>query len=501
MADFTTDLDSDSAAGDFVGQQTSSSEGSFAQIRVPNHGTSSFYYTNNSARTMTSFLRIGAVPDNDPTKEDGWELAQLVVAFNDDLRKRPVDEVDADKNNTVSAIVAGAIENATTTELTDTIAIPPDVQQQMADFYGSGDLRATADQQDRITESMKLHFRGGWRDHSDGNRISTTRGDKVEIVRGNYKMVVLGRRPDATPGDTLDNVGRPVDTLTNSVTSWDASGGHILDWRFTPGAYTDISWVQDEEFGTWKVTEETVKGDVDSTFYGTVTETFLGRAITRTIGWEGGCAPDTANSTRPEGDADDETIPKLLRDHPELNRENSTVTEQTWAKAIKEYDGSADCPVDTIESKTYAKELREEIHVKDGKGKITIETHAKELYEDYYADYHHMFHYDVDAREAWFGHFGELFLGSCETLKIGNFTDLRLGAKIIEMNVAVPFSLTHINMSPTIITAELGFWKMDIFKGYTKTDAVFGELHELVTGGKYECDLMFKQIALAIFLG
>jgi hypothetical protein len=512
MADFTTDLDSDSASGDYVGQRTSSGEGSFAQIRVPNHGTSTFYYTDNSARTMTSFLRIGAVPDNDPTKEDGWELAQLVVAFNDDLRKRPVDEVAAAKNKTVSEVVAGQIENATTTDLTtdpatgvvtdsstDTLLIPADVQQQMADFYGSGDLQVTADQQQRITESMKLHFRGGWRDHSDGNRISTTRGDKVEIVRGNYKMVVLGRRPDAAGDETLDRVGRPVDTLANSVTSWDASGGHILDWRFTPGAWTDISWVQDDEYGTWKVTEETVKGDVDSTFYGTVTETFLGRSITTTIGWPGGCATD--NFERAEGDADDESIPKLLRDNPGLKRENSTVTERTWAKEIFDYDGSADCPVDYIEEKTYAKEMREEIHVTAGKGKITRETRAKELREEFHTPSHVSYHYGVDAREMWQGHFGELFLGASETLKIGNFVDVRVGAKIIETNVSFPGALTHINIAPVIVTAEFGHSKVDLFAGPEKLNIVLADDIEFVGGQKLEASVDYKRLAIAIFLG
>ncbi len=45
----------------------------------------------------------------------------------------------------------------------------------------------------RRKESAILHTKGGWRDHSDGNRITTTRGDKVEVIRGNYKLLVLGR--------------------------------------------------------------------------------------------------------------------------------------------------------------------------------------------------------------------------------------------------------------------------------------------------------------------
>src|SRR5690606_32659996 len=54
---------------------------------------------------------------------------------------------------------------------------------------------------ERLAESAKLHARGGWRDHSDGNRITTTYGDKVEVIRGNYKMVILGRQDD--PGEAM----------------------------------------------------------------------------------------------------------------------------------------------------------------------------------------------------------------------------------------------------------------------------------------------------------
>src|SRR5262249_466463 len=62
----------------------------------------------------------------------------------------------------------------------------------------------------RTAESAQLHLKGGWRDHSDGNRITTTRGDKVEVIRGNYKLLVLGRQDD--PGNAA---------------GWDVSGGLV----------------------------------------------------------------------------------------------------------------------------------------------------------------------------------------------------------------------------------------------------------------------------------
>ena len=59
----------------------------------------------------------------------------------------------------------------------------------------------------RKEESKKLHTKGGWREHTEGNRITTTRGDKVEVVYGNYRLMSLGHQKQ--------NAG------------WDLSGGHV----------------------------------------------------------------------------------------------------------------------------------------------------------------------------------------------------------------------------------------------------------------------------------
>jgi len=475
MADFTTDIDSD-----FIGQNsTASGDGSYALVKVPSHGTDTFYFNGTTSVTMTSFLRIGAVPSDDPTTEYGWDLAKLVVAFMDDTRTRDVD------TDTASASITGLLADTTSSQ-----SIDSDIQSRMSAFYGSGN--ATADQTKRIFESKKLHYRGGWRDHSDGNRITTTQGDKVEIIRGNYKMVVLGRQPTITD---------PVDSLTNSVTTWDASGGHIHDWRFTPGAVTEISWVQ-TDYGTWKVFEETVKGDVEETYHGAVTETYLGPSVTTQVGWDGGCVTDNNTVARSASDATDTSIPKIYRENPTLNRENPTITEQVWAKKILDYDGSSSCPVPYIEEITYADEIKEEIRVTSGTGKITTETHAKTYDEDIYVDYHVTTYHGVDARELWMGHFGETFLGACESFKIGNFLDMRVGGKIYEMNISV-LPQTQVNISPLgMLTLELGLHKTDIYYGSRKND--FSFCTDIVTidpGNKNEFSLLWKRLAVALFLG
>jgi hypothetical protein len=115
----------------------------------------------------------------------------------------------------------------------------------------------------RLGESARLHTKGGWRDHSDGNRITTTRGDKVEVIRGNYKLLVLGRQDDVAnvagqefSGGQLDNdpgdLGYP--KSSSKHTAADQQG-------------LNMSWVWD---GTrWNVT--TLQGSADAPNNPTVT--------------------------------------------------------------------------------------------------------------------------------------------------------------------------------------------------------------------------------------
>jgi hypothetical protein len=73
----------------------------------------------------------------------------------------------------------------------------------------------------RMTETLNLLTKGGWWDHSDGNRVSTTMGDKIEVVQGNYKLVVLGRQP-APVAPPLSNTVDLQQCLTDCPTLLDA---------------------------------------------------------------------------------------------------------------------------------------------------------------------------------------------------------------------------------------------------------------------------------------
>lgn len=112
------------------------------------------------------------------------------------------------------------------------------------------------------TLTGELMTRGGWRDHTDGNRISTTRGDRLDFVQGNYKRVIFGRVTNSAPG-------------VYSQSYWDSTGGHNHNATSTPGEVTAITWVSTQG-GTWKAIEKTEKGNVWERFSGEMEEHFDG---------------------------------------------------------------------------------------------------------------------------------------------------------------------------------------------------------------------------------
>ncbi|WP_438033827.1 hypothetical protein [Sorangium sp. So ce204] len=234
--------------------------GKYLLIEVPNFNDAA-----SEAEAMGSYLRLGAVKDPSlagspgAPRGTGEDLAARVTSFIDDTRKRD----------------------------------------------GCPDFLPEAERQ---AETAKLHTKGGWRDHSDGNRITTTRGDKVEVIKGNYRMLVLGRQEDTA--------------------GWDVSGGHIQDATDLWTAATTIEWVQNYN-GTWKVTEKTEKGDVDTTYHGDTFDRFYGNKQTSITGSEA----------------------------PTAERPNPTCLSSTWAQRIESYTGSAACPVPQILDETWADQI------------------------------------------------------------------------------------------------------------------------------------------------
>jgi hypothetical protein len=89
----------------------------------------------------------------------------------------------------------------------------------------------------RTLESSQIHTKGGWRDHTDGNRVTTTRGDKVEVIRGNYKLLVLGRQDQTKPKYTGfdmsggQNVGDLSADASTDYNQGSTTLSTVIEWR------------------------------------------------------------------------------------------------------------------------------------------------------------------------------------------------------------------------------------------------------------------------------
>lgn len=303
-------------------------DGKYFLIEVPNYNNGSDDEGSENPK-MSSYLRLGAVKDlsiagkpNAP-KESGEDLAAKVrrvtridgvttdegspqrskpfatqdLVFEDDYRER-------DPGAPITNVVGEQLE---VTELGLTLDSPAD------------ELEGT-----RLAETARLHTKGGWRDHSDGNRITTTRGDKVEVIRGNYKLVVMGRQ------ENLDN-----------ASGWDLSGGELRATTLNLGEYetTSVEWVEDDA-GRWRVVEKNQKGDTFSIYWGNVHEEFFGEIKSDVTGSE---TPDA--------------YPHPVPGNPppsKPSKVNPKVIERTWAESIEGYTGSARLRIPSIKEETWA---------------------------------------------------------------------------------------------------------------------------------------------------
>ena len=107
----------------------------------------------------------------------------------------------------------------------------------------------------------ELLTRGGFRLHTDGNYISTTRGDRIDVIFGNHHLAVLGR----TGGSSSDDVWRPA--------FWESSGGHtVRDDVAQRGRLTQVAW--DANRGAYKTYFNTLKGNHTVRFQGPLERVF-----------------------------------------------------------------------------------------------------------------------------------------------------------------------------------------------------------------------------------
>ena len=197
-------------------------------------------YDPNTAGKQSSFIRIG-YPNIPWTEEVGADLVKLAYL----VGPAGKEEDAAVKARFSSKYLLDEKGNATAVE-------NPEYDKVLVEFateYGASFCPLFIDDQRlrgegnvnpkgpeghgfvsdlRRSTSDALQNNCGWRDHSDGNRITTTRGDKIEVVYGNYKLIVLGRQPD--PGQGM---------------GWEASGNNVQDFAGAtmPGASVTVTWI------------------------------------------------------------------------------------------------------------------------------------------------------------------------------------------------------------------------------------------------------------------
>lgn len=424
------------------------SKGKYFRVTVPNFGTDSLLGDTVGSRSMTSYLRLGAVPTDPNT-----DYSDLVIEPGDDLAKLVHDFVDDTRQRDGAAHPVAA----------------------------------------RKEESEKLHTRGGWLDHSDGNRVTTTRGDKIEVIRGNYKMVVLGRYPVSGDPTTVDGA-------SGGTTSWDSSGGHIHDWRVTPGAVTEILWV--ESRGTWKVIEKTEKGDVHAIYNGEVKEEFYGPSKESITGTEvPGISP--------------ETNPNPLNDFT-VTKENPVLIERTWAQRIESYTGTDACPIPSITEKTIANSITSQTG-STGVPVTTISdsTYAVAINEFTTAAAISSETISAIINESTIGnttsqHLGtsssvqlgndfSFLLGASEGITIGGALDVFLGLKKLGIDIAA-VGVTGIKIATLALDLNIAALTQDIRIG-PKEEAITSKSDELIIGTDTTYSLIAKRVAVAIFLG
>ncbi len=195
----------------------------------------------------SSYLRIGAAAAGagalGPPSATGEDLAALVQGFTDDSRNRG------------GALDGGSAPTETVMSgLTESAPIGPSGRVDE-----SGAPLPSSD-----PSFQHLHRKGGWRDHTDGNRITTTRGDKIEVIRGNYKLLVLGRQQ--TAGIETDTDARRA--LIGNSAGVEMSGGLVdtdpndLAYPDNGGRALDVGYAMEQRSdGTWGWVQTTIVGE------------------------------------------------------------------------------------------------------------------------------------------------------------------------------------------------------------------------------------------------
>ncbi len=320
------------------------SAGKYLLLEVPN-------FTNDASgdpnREMGSYLRLGVAAPNagDRTlpRKTGEDLAGWVQGFADDTRDRG----DGTESNVPAALTYDPASPANP----DNVSSPASPNNPLVPGNPPAPNKdsTTPVTLDRRKESLWLHQKGGWRDHSDGNRITTTRGDKVEVIRGNYKLVVMGRSDDegAQPGSGG----------LSQAQGWDISGG-LYDGGESSFASTPDDGVSPD---TRSQDDATGVGSRKQTDQQWMSVQYKWQQDTADGRWGWTQTTVTGSEFYSDGDAG-----------------NGRVVSKTWVDSMEQYLGSRAKRVASIIQDTYAHSVEQ---TTDADGEIHTTNNASGIYE------------------------------------------------------------------------------------------------------------------------
>lgn len=324
----------------------------YAQLEVPNFEIEG-NFLGDTTPSGSSFVRMGSFPDftldsstviakdGTPTTTrsvktvasdapTGFDTSLLLAALVGDA-------------TAMAAVITDSEEDAKTTDSHGVISSEPSVGDPNG-LLGFGDdtrihkyagqTKLYLDGSDRTNstsnrkkESRRLLTKGGWWDHAGGNRISTTAGDKVEVIQGNYKLVVLGRRNPSSIADDAD------------VT--DSSGGYTYSKTY--------EYLTDEKI--WATYESSSAKRAYKKTQGVEVSEFTGTKQVKIIGED----PGEGGAIKKPGDNDPVIITK------------------TWAQRTESYTGSANKPVNYAESRSF---IDSKVDYDVGLSRVSIKSYA-----------------------------------------------------------------------------------------------------------------------------
>jgi hypothetical protein len=320
-------------ATDTLGDYTDDTTDTYAQIVVPSYALENPVAPSPKVTTGSSFIRLGSFPSLTDSSEqpsgftNSLALAQLVGGA-------------AKTYPSTTATLASNLSESGDDPAPDSLLKASDYKGDANYLLGFADdtryrgadpddtfidwVGVSSTVANRQAETNRLLFKGGWWDHADGNRVTTTCGDKIEVIQGNYKMVVLGRQDPSTT-----DLGE----LAANTLIADYSGGQIVaqDAGPTPNVQS-IEYVQEGD--CWTMYQDNVtNGNVTTRMRGQQASYFKGSSLSTEIGKNPG---------------DSQSFHDVHED------EDPVIISKTWAKRMETYIGANDKPVPVLYTWTHA---------------------------------------------------------------------------------------------------------------------------------------------------